>query len=47
MQQTNLDIYGSEPIPWSRALDQLQAGSGAPRNFPFRLRCRLASSTYW
>ncbi|MGE5333924.1 MAG: pyridoxamine 5'-phosphate oxidase family protein [Nitrososphaerota archaeon] len=24
MQQTNLDIYGSEPIPWSRALDQLQ-----------------------
>jgi hypothetical protein len=24
MQQTNLDIYGAEPIPWSRALDQLQ-----------------------
>ncbi len=24
MHQTNLDIYGSEPIPWSRALDQLQ-----------------------
>lgn len=24
MQQTNLDIYGSEPIPWSRALDQLE-----------------------
>ncbi len=27
MQQTNLDIYGSEPIPWSRALDQLQDDS--------------------
>lgn len=24
MQQTNLDIYGHEPIPWERALDQLQ-----------------------
>src|SRR5271165_6639904 len=24
MQQQNLDIYGAEPIPWSRALDQLQ-----------------------
>lgn len=24
MQQTNLDIYGAAPIPWSRALDQLQ-----------------------
>src|SRR5262245_57518167 len=23
MQQTNLDIYGAEPIPWSRARDQL------------------------
>jgi uncharacterized pyridoxamine 5'-phosphate oxidase family protein len=23
MQQTNLDIYGAEPIPWSRALDLL------------------------
>lgn len=27
MQQTNLDIYGSEPIPWSRAHDQLQDDS--------------------
>src|SRR5262249_38594679 len=27
MQQTNLDIYGAEPIPWSRALDQLQDNS--------------------
>jgi pyridoxine/pyridoxamine 5'-phosphate oxidase len=25
MQQKNLDIYGSKPIPWSRALDQLEA----------------------
>jgi hypothetical protein len=23
MEQTNLDIYGAEPIPWSRALDLL------------------------
>ncbi len=27
MHQTHLDIYGSEPIPWSRALDQLQDDS--------------------
>jgi pyridoxine/pyridoxamine 5'-phosphate oxidase len=27
MKQKNLDIYGAEPIPWSRALDQLEAGS--------------------
>src|SRR5437588_931646 len=27
MQQTSLDIYGSEPIPWSRARDQLQDDS--------------------
>jgi hypothetical protein len=27
LQQTNLDIYGAEPIPWSRALDQLQDDS--------------------
>ena len=27
MQQTNLDIYGSAPISWSRALDQLQDDS--------------------
>jgi len=24
MNQTNLDIYGSEPIPWSRAVEQLE-----------------------
>ena len=27
MDQTNLDIYGSAPIPWSRALAQLEAGA--------------------
>jgi pyridoxamine 5'-phosphate oxidase-like protein len=27
MKQENLDIYGSEPIPWSRALGQLEAGT--------------------
>jgi pyridoxine/pyridoxamine 5'-phosphate oxidase len=27
MQQINLDIYGAEPIPWSRALEQLEAGA--------------------
>jgi hypothetical protein len=27
VDQTNLDIYGSEPIPWSRALEQLEAGA--------------------
>jgi len=27
MEQTNLDIYGFPPIPWSRALEQLEAGS--------------------
>lgn len=27
MQQTNLDIYGDEPIPWARALDQLHDAS--------------------
>jgi len=26
----NLDIYGNEPIPWSRALAQLDAGGGGP-----------------
>ncbi|MDE3076009.1 MAG: pyridoxamine 5'-phosphate oxidase family protein [Chloroflexota bacterium] len=30
MDQKNLDIYGNEPIPWSRALEQLEAGSGRP-----------------
>jgi pyridoxine/pyridoxamine 5'-phosphate oxidase len=27
MDQQNLDIYGDEPIPWSRALDQLEAAT--------------------
>lgn len=26
METKNLDIYGSEPIPWSRVLRQLEAG---------------------
>ena len=26
--QKNLDIYGAKPIPWSRALKQLESGSG-------------------
>jgi hypothetical protein len=29
MDQTNLDIYGSAPLPWSRALDELKAGGPA------------------
>jgi nitroimidazol reductase NimA-like FMN-containing flavoprotein (pyridoxamine 5'-phosphate oxidase superfamily) len=28
MNQKNLDIYGAEPIPWSRALEALEAGTG-------------------
>lgn len=27
MKQKNLDIYGNEPIPWSRAVEQLESGS--------------------
>jgi pyridoxine/pyridoxamine 5'-phosphate oxidase len=27
MKQKNLDIYGHEPIPWSRAVEQLEAGT--------------------
>lgn len=27
MDQKNLDIYGSQPIPWSRALAHLEAGA--------------------
>src|SRR6266545_7930354 len=27
MRQKNLDIYGSKPIPWSRARDQLDASA--------------------
>jgi hypothetical protein len=33
MDQTNLDIYGEEPIPWSRALDQLEADAAKARGF--------------
>jgi Pyridoxamine 5'-phosphate oxidase len=33
MEQTNLDIYGAEPIPWSRVLDQLQDNSGKRTTF--------------
>jgi len=28
MEQTNLDIYGHEPLPWSRAAEQLKAETG-------------------
>lgn len=28
MEQTNLDIYGHPPIPWSRAKQQLEAAAG-------------------
>jgi len=33
MEQKNLDIYGNRPLPWSRALDQLEAAADtqAPR----------------
>jgi len=30
MDQKNLDIYGSEPIPWSRAPKELEAASRKP-----------------
>ena len=30
MDQKNLDIYGSKPIPWSRALKELEAPSTKP-----------------
>ncbi len=32
MDQKNLDIYGSEPIPWSRPLRQLEAFQAGPDN---------------
>lgn len=35
-EPTNLDIYGSAPIPWARALAQLEAGAGT--------RCWLATT---
>jgi hypothetical protein len=35
VQQKNLDIYGHDPIPWSRALDQLvAAGTSAAEDAP-------------
>ena len=30
MDEQNLDIYGHEPIPWSRALEQLEAQAREP-----------------
>lgn len=36
MQAKNLDIYGSDPIPWSRALDQLPAKDAAGEDAPPR-----------
>jgi hypothetical protein len=30
MEQKNLDIYGSPPIPWSRAQEQLDKGDAPP-----------------
>jgi hypothetical protein len=33
----NLDIYGSPPIPWERALTQLQHGGSATQNNSFYL----------
>jgi hypothetical protein len=36
MQTRNLDIYGSDPIPWSRARDQLPAKDGTGDDAPPR-----------
>jgi hypothetical protein len=36
MQTKNLDIYGSDPIPWSRALDQLPAKDAVGEDAPPR-----------
>ena len=36
METKNLDIYGSEPIPWSRARDQLPAKDAAGEDAPPR-----------
>jgi hypothetical protein len=30
VEQTNLDIYGSKPIPWTRALEELEAVAKTP-----------------
>ena len=35
MKSTNLDIYGHAPIPWSRALDQLNAWESGPGKSTF------------
>jgi hypothetical protein len=32
MEQKNLDIYGNEPIPWSRALKALEAAPAKPED---------------
>jgi hypothetical protein len=32
MDQKNLDIYGSDPIPWSRPLEQLESFEAGPGN---------------
>jgi hypothetical protein len=40
MEQKNLDIYGNEPIPWSRALERLDA-DGAKEYVPGDV------TTYW
>ncbi len=32
MDQKNLDIYGNKPIPWSRALGQLEAVTSRPED---------------
>jgi general stress protein 26 len=39
MDQKNLDIYGSKPIPWSRALEQLEAATAKTGV--------VAHKTYW
>jgi hypothetical protein len=35
MKEKNLDIYGDPPIPWSRALDQLNAWESGPGKSTF------------
>ena len=40
MEQKNLDIYGNEPIPWSRALAALEAPATKPGESG-------APNTYW
>ena len=41
MDQKNLDIYGSAPIPWERALEQLKAATTKPEGEG------NAHKTYW